>query len=150
MKKQTIRMAAVCFILLVGLALAGCGGERDLPEESVTDAVSETSAGADSDTAAAETEYWVRYSLVIYRLPDKLTYRVGEPLDLTGGMAACSYSDSDGLEGDYSFGDPLTADMYTVETDFDSGAPGVYTVTVVGAGGKARDSFTVEVVPDGR
>ncbi len=157
MKKRVLWAAAVCLILLIGLTFAGCGGKPDLPGESVTDAATDTYADAATDTYAdaatdadaAETEYWVRYSLVIYRLPEKLTYRVGEALDLTGGMAACSFSDSDGLEGDYSFGDPLTADMYTVETDFDGGTPGVDTVTVIGAGGKARDSFTVEVVSGG-
>ncbi len=147
MKKRVLWAGAVCLILLIGLASAGCGGERDTPEAPVSETVSV--ADAVSGTDAAETEFWELYSLVIYRMPDKLVYRVGEPLDLRGGMAACSYSNSEGLEGDFSFGDPLTADMYTVETDFDGGTPGVYTVTVVGAGGRARDSFTVEVVPGG-
>ena len=99
-------------------------------------------------TEPRTTEYWEKYTLVVYQKPNKLTYHIGEQLDLTGGLAAASYRNSEGVDGDISFGDPLTADIFTIKTDFDSSQPGIYTVYVSAADGKAQDCFTVEVVQD--
>lgn len=38
--------------------------------------------------------------------------------------------------------------MFSIDTDFDSTAPVTYTVYVTTADGKAKASFTVEVLPD--
>jgi len=113
-----------------------------------TDSTSTTTTTEETEPTEPTTEYWEKYNLAIISKPTKLVYHIGESLDLTGGMAAASYANSEGVVGDISNGDPLTAEVFSIDTDFDSSKPGTYTVYVTAAEGKAKDSFTVEVLPD--
>ena len=67
------------------------------------------------------------YNFYIGNTPTKLIYKVGEELDLTGGLRRGSGQLPDG--GGYwdDFGTPLSLDMLDV-SDFDNTKPGVYTI----------------------
>ena len=89
-------------------------------------------------------------ALSIEKLPDKLVYQIGEPLDLTGGVASASGSTEE-LNWDI-FNKPLTYIGFTVDASaFDSSKPGTYPIYVSVNGAEEQqkvvtESFEVQVV----
>lgn len=62
--------------------------------------------------------------------PDKLTYRIGEELDLTGGVASASGYIAGGVYWD-TFHQPLTYSQFQVDASaFNNQVPGVYPIIV--------------------
>lgn len=78
--------------------------------------------------------------LDISPLPDKLTYTVGEDLELTGGYLSITYEDS---SFEYL---PLTAEMVS---GYDANQTGVQTLTVTFAGKTATFEITVTATAAG-
>ena len=86
-------------------------------------------------------------SLNIVSEPDKLVYRIGENLDLTGGIVDASGIGPGGMMWD-TFYQPMDSEYFVVDSsEFDNTKAGTYTIYIApSAVSEARKCFTVTVV----
>ena len=114
------------------------------PPVSVT---TQTTAPAKETTPAQETTLPAGARVSIDP-PTKLTYKIGEELDLTGGTASASGS-KDGMLWD-TFTQPLDSQYFIVDaSEFDNTKAGTYRIYVSPkAAPEVKESFTVTVTAD--
>lgn len=117
-KTLAIVLALMMLVLALPVGAAGTGGDNDIP---FNDLIGKTDP--------------VVKSIAVTTLPTKLTYQIGDALDVTGGKVTLTYDDAHTEEID------LTAEMVT---GFDSAAAGKKTLTVTYGEFTATFAVTVE------
>ena len=104
-------------------------------------APTQEASGTMDPQETTEEEAYIAFT--IKRAPDKLTYQIGEELDLTGGIGYAS-----GRIGQLlwdTFDQPLS--YFTVDaSEFDNTKPGTYKIYVTAKGGSASKTLSFEVV----
>ena len=106
-----------------------------------------TTTTTQSITTTTTTTEGYNGSVSIEKLPTKLTYNIGEELDLTGGIASAGGSGPNGMMWD-TFSQPLDSQYFIIDSsEFDNTKAGTYRIYVSpNVVPDAKKSFTVTVV----